>query len=286
MLFWKSFGNGIKSIIRRSAQTKISAGFPMNSHQETPVLANCSGQYRESVPQAALKPHFLCVWSHVSPHAGGKPVTVVPDGCVDILWSQGRLSVAGPDIAPHVVDPGITSVVGLRFAPGAAAKWLGLPMSELVGLRVDLSELWGTKAAALVDALSPAQSEADAMRRLEAGIAAMAGAIDRPDAVMSHTFSVLGRVGEGSHVSRLASHLDMSARTLRRHCRTHFGYGPKTLERILRFQHFLHLAQCTPESSLGMLAFEADYADQAHLSREVKALAGISPGDVVQQMAA
>lgn len=258
----------------------------MNSPQETPVLANCSGQYRESVPQAALKPHFLCVWSHVSPHAAGKPVTVVPDGCVDILWSQGRLSVAGPDITPHVVDPDITSVVGMRFAPGAAAKWLGLPMSELVGLRVDLGELWGAKAEALVDTLSPAQSETEAMQRLESAIAAMAGSMDRPDEAMSRTFSALGRVGEGSHVSRLARLLEMSERTLRRHCLTHFGYGPKTLERILRFQHFLRLAQCTPESSLGMLAFEADYADQAHLSREVKALAGISPGDVVQQMAA
>jgi hypothetical protein len=53
MLLWKSPGNGIKSIIRRLVQTKISAGFPMLSPKETPVLANCSGQYRESLPLVA-----------------------------------------------------------------------------------------------------------------------------------------------------------------------------------------------------------------------------------------
>ncbi|MBA8877061.1 hypothetical protein FHW16_000743 [Phyllobacterium myrsinacearum] len=50
MLLWKSPDNGIKSIIQRLVQTKISAGFPMLSPKETRVPANCSGQYRESLP--------------------------------------------------------------------------------------------------------------------------------------------------------------------------------------------------------------------------------------------
>jgi AraC-like DNA-binding protein len=53
------------------------------------------------------------------------------------------------------------------------------------------------------------------------------------------------------------------------------GYGPKTLQRILRFQRFLTLAQTSTD--LARLALEAGYADQAHLTRECSRLAGLPP---------
>ena len=55
-----------------------------------------------------------------------------------------------------------------------------------------------------------------------------------------------------------------------------FGYGPKTLARILRFQRALALARAgTP---LAEVAVRSGYADQAHLAREVRALAGVPLG--------
>jgi AraC-like DNA-binding protein len=64
-----------------------------------------------------------------------------------------------------------------------------------------------------------------------------------------------------------------SERQLHRRSLLLFGYGPKTLARILRLGTALDLAR--GGAPFGRVAAEAGYADQAHLSREVKALAGV-----------
>ncbi len=66
-------------------------------------------------------------------------------------------------------------------------------------------------------------------------------------------------------------------RQLRRRFADAVGYGPKTLQRILRFQRFLALAEREAAPDLARLALDAGYADQAHLTRETRRLAGIPP---------
>jgi hypothetical protein len=55
-----------------------------------------------------------------------------------------------PGVAPH------TTVVGVRFQPGAASLLLNLPADELVGLSVQLDELWGVTAIRLGELLAGA----------------------------------------------------------------------------------------------------------------------------------
>jgi AraC-like DNA-binding protein len=83
----------------------------------------------------------------------------------------------------------------------------------------------------------------------------------------------------------LSRELAMSERTLRRQCEDAFGYGPKTLDRILRFQRFLKLVRGS-DASAASLALEAGYADQAHLVRESRRLAGATPGEIAAILAA
>ena len=77
--------------------------------------------------------------------------------------------------------------------------------------------------------------------------------------------------------------LGVSERQLRRRFDAAVGYGPKTLQRVLRFQRFL--ARITPRgeiSDLAQLAAETGYADQAHLTREVGRLSGLSPAGLAR----
>ncbi|TGT34837.1 helix-turn-helix domain-containing protein, partial [Mesorhizobium sp. M8A.F.Ca.ET.165.01.1.1] len=66
-------------------------------------------------------------------------------------------------------------------------------------------------------------------------------------------------------------------RTLRRRFDDTFGYGPKTLDRILRFHRFRRLQRQQSDASTALLAIEAGYADQAHLIRESRRLTGVTP---------
>jgi AraC-like DNA-binding protein len=85
-------------------------------------------------------------------------------------------------------------------------------------------------------------------------------------------------------IDTLATHLALSASQLRRRCLHSVGVSPKVLQRTLRFQGFLALAQAGATASgrrgadgMAGLAVDVGYADQAHLSRECLRLTGLTP---------
>lgn len=259
----------------------------MKDKPVTNPLADKAGFYREFAPPIALRDHFQCVWINRAAATSGGPVDVVPDGCVDLVWRDGRLLVAGPDItvAKPVLAAG-SIVLGARFRAGAAARWLGLPMSELVGRSVDLADIWS--AGRLRDVAMPiadAASTGQMARSLLDGIAALSPQDTSPDPFAQRMFAWLGEgLGAAEPIAVLRERLNMSERTLLRRSREHFGYGPKMLDRILRFQRFQAMARRSPSASLAALAAEAGFADQAHLNREVRSLCGMSAGAFLRQL--
>jgi transcriptional regulator GlxA family with amidase domain len=66
---------------------------------------------------------------------------------------------------------------------------------------------------------------------------------------------------------------------MRRRFAQSVGYGPKTLQRVLRMQRVLWLARANTRAmpSLARLALAAGYADQAHMTRELAGLTGLTP---------
>ncbi|MGX7874164.1 helix-turn-helix domain-containing protein [Mesorhizobium sp. ORM6] len=252
------------------------------------VLASRVGRYAEAVPMPVLRDHFLCVWEHIIPwdHAGS--IAVVPDGCVDLLWSDNRLVVAGPDITAANPDlrPGAT-VLGMRFRPGAAAHWLGLPITEIVGSAIDMLDIWGGRARDIAGRLQDAKGTREQAGLLQRLLTPTALSVEAPARDGALMFELLQNDAgtEGQGVSRLTRRLDVSERTLRRRSRHLFGYGPKTLDRILRFQRFQALARQGKQAGLADMAYATGYADQAHLSREVQTLSGMTAGAFVRQLA-
>lgn len=244
------------------------------------------GTYVEAAPDAALHQHIACVWIHRLPYHQTPSVLVVPDGCIDLLWISGTLSVAGPDRTAkrETLMPGAV-VVGLRFQPGAARHWLGLPATDIVDQRIALDDIWGGDARRLADWAGTTQDPEDIARRLQLGLRQRAAGIAADDRDMRTLFAWLARPHGDTYcpVTEAGSHLGISARTLRRRCHDAFGYGPKTLERILRFKRFLAVARA--EVGMAHCAAEAGYADQAHLSREVKRLSGLPPTSVLDHIA-
>ena len=85
-------------------------------------------------------------------------------------------------------------------------------------------------------------------------------------------------------VAAVADHLSLSVSQLRRRCLQAVGIGPKSLQRTLRFQAFLALAQAGAVASgrrgtdgIAGSAVDVGYSDQAHLSRECLRLTGVTP---------
>jgi AraC-like DNA-binding protein len=219
---------------------------------------------RELAPPPGLEQQVACVWI-----GDGSAVHVLPDACVDIVWTKGRLMVAGPATGPDLAaaTPG-QGRCGVRFRVGAAGAALGLPASELLDEIVPIEEIWGAAGPRLEDRVALAERPLDV---LVAGVHdRIAGA--RDDLLREAVFRLRG--GEDS-VQRLARATAVSERQLRRRFERGVGYGPRTLRRVLRFQRFLGLAQ--GGGSLARMAADAGYADQAHLVRDCRRLAGATP---------
>jgi AraC-like DNA-binding protein len=252
-----------------------------------PILGQAAGTYRELAVAPELRRHFASAWIHTTPRQATSQTAIVPDASADLVWFGGGLMVAGPDreVSLEPVPAG-TAVVGLRFQPGAAAGWLGLPASEIVGQRIRLECLQAGQARELVDCVGEARDPGLILQRLEQGLSGMTAQMESPGAIWRAVLAHLHEAGEanGAMVRELASLLGMSERTLRRVCEQGFGYGPKTLDRILRMQRFLQAAGGGRKSNLAELALLVGYADQAHLTREARELTGLTPAAIQAQL--
>ncbi|MEU4262095.1 MULTISPECIES: DUF6597 domain-containing transcriptional factor [Streptomycetaceae] len=210
------------------------------------------------------------VWTWRGPRGPERPV--LPDGCMDLIWADGLLLVAGPDTrAVQVPDTGDGLCAGVRFAPGTAPALLGVPAHELRDRRVALAALWqGAEVRRLTERMEGA---ADPAAALEGAVLSRAAGTEPPDPLM---VSVAGRLDQGHSVAATARAAGLGARQLHRRSLAAFGYGPKTLARILRLQRALALVRAgTPYAGA---AYAAGCTDQAHLAREVRDLTGTTLG--------
>ncbi|MER7014948.1 helix-turn-helix domain-containing protein [Saccharopolyspora sp. NPDC000359] len=196
---------------------------------------------------------------------------VVPDGVLDLMWFQDRMVVAGPDTRAMAVETRPGEVTwGLRLAPGVAHALLGVPVDELADRRVALSELVALPARSV---------EADVVSALEQVLVDLWTRAD-PDRSALRLAASLDRAARADLGVRETAQLhDLSERSLRRLSNRVFGYGPKSLARIHRFQRALHLARSG--LPLTEAAVTAGYADQAHFTRETKRLAGRTPAALI-----
>ncbi|WP_084265617.1 helix-turn-helix domain-containing protein [Actinomadura macra] len=227
---------------------------------------NPTGYHEMPAPRRA---GLVCSWTAALPPAATPFVQrVVPDGCVDLIWSDAEILVAGPDTGPipAAMRPG-DSVVAVRFAPGAAPPVLGVPADAVRDARLSLRELWGADAERLAAEVVAAEPDAR-HTALVAGVMARAAGAAPADPLVPAVVSGLAR----SSVRAVSDDLGLGERQLRRRSLAAFGYGPKTLQRVLRFQRALRLARAG--EPLADVAYAAGYADQAHLSHEVRDLAG------------
>ncbi|MGW1778069.1 helix-turn-helix domain-containing protein [Streptomyces sp. NPDC002143] len=217
------------------------------------------------------------LWTNTpSPAPGARPeFPVLPDGCMDLLWSEGRLLVAGPDTRPHVPAGPPVPWAGIRLFPGTAPALLGVPAHELRDRRVELADLWPVSEVRRLSArIASAPHPTTALESLALERAA------GPDPALRRLVTALAA---GHAVAATADELGLGARQLHRRSLAAFGYGPKTLARILRLQRALALAWAgVPYADT---AARAGYADQAHLSRDIREFTGLTLRELLRWQA-
>ena len=208
----------------------------------------------------------------------------LPTGGIEVHFPiGGNPQLVGPLTGPEIeVIPAHTTIVGVRFLPGTAPP-LPTVLEDLVDQRLGLAELWGSSAGRLGEAMARAGTPERALMLLQAHLLQEFRSAVRVDPLMVEAVTAL-MPWHPVDIDTVANHLALSASQLRRRCLQAIGVSPKVLQRTLRFQGFLALAQAGATATgrggadgVAGLAIDAGYADQAHLSRECLRLTGITP---------
>ncbi|WP_109508763.1 helix-turn-helix domain-containing protein [Nocardioides speluncae] len=242
----------------------------MESYVERPPLPQLAGVVRT-------------VWTQ---RTGDAPYLQrhLPTGGIEIHFPiGGEPWLLGPLTGPVLeLMPPHTTLVGVRFHPGAAPP-LPAALDDLVDQRLSLTDLWRRTTERLVDAMAAAGTPERALMFLQAHLVEEYRAANRPDPLVGAAVLAL-MPWHPVNIDTLATHLALSTSQLRRRCLHAVGMSPKALQRTLRFQGFLALAQAGATATgrpgadgVAGLAVDTGYADQAHLSRECLRLTGLTP---------
>ena len=226
-------------------------------------------RYAELPLPPALDGLVAAVWTAEVPADAGEWVgqEAVPDGCIELIRRHSGRSIWRRE-QPALFATGLATVPA-QLRLGAGARFTGV-------------KLWPWAWHALGGAPCPAFAD-DWIAIDDAGLAALTG--DDPAAVpdaLVRAFAGIARPPLGSAVlaattvAGIARASGLPHRTLQRRFAAEFGMPPRSYLRLLRFRDALAHVQASGES-LADTAAAQGYADQAHMAREFKSLAGLAP---------
>lgn len=253
--------------------------------------------YREQRPSLALAQYLECFWfaSDTSNFSANTSEKILPDGCVEWVFhlgasfqrwtareeweTQPRSFVVGELTRFLLVRPtGHSFIMGVRFRPGGAYRFLRLPLDELTNRNVSTDDLWGFEGRQLEEAVNEARGNAERQSVVEEFLLRqLSTTISRPrfELAVEEIIHSRGQL----RVSEVASRIGLSPRQLEREFRSCAGLAPKAFARIIRFQNLLRLVGEGTLREWTSLALEGGYADQPHMVREFRDIAGQSPSE-------
>jgi AraC-like DNA-binding protein len=232
-------------------------------------------------------------------HAGSAVTRELPSGEVQLIlttadpvdvrdpadpWQPGRrlhALVAGLHEG-HAVTANPADSVGVQFglsAPGAA-ELLGLSPRDLRDEVVDLRDLVGREADELLERVRAA---ADPIAQLDTVGAFLLGRRPRRPRVapeVTAAWERLERTGGRATVEQLAAMTGWSRRHLTARFHDQLGLPPKRFARLVRFRTAAARIEDPVGDELAVIAARCGYADQAHLSNEVRRFAGCTPAQL------
>jgi AraC-like DNA-binding protein len=169
-------------------------------------------------------------------------------------------------------------VVVAKFTETGAAAFLDVPLHHLFGAILPLEELLPAPSVEqLVEAVRRASTAGERVAVVERFVRSRLR--PRPDPVVVRAARTLRESREIARIAPLARDLGVSQDALEKRFRRQVGATPKQFASIVRFRRALALRR--PGRDLGEVALEAGYYDQAHFSRDFRAVTGTAPGTLL-----
>lgn len=188
---------------------------------------------------------------------------------------------AGPVI---IESSGASSCLQIDFTPAGARRFFGLPMSELAGRMIGLEDLLSAGGTRLRERLGNLPDWPSRARIAQEFVVERIRLAKPASAEIEWTIREIASRRGRSRIDSLASGLGWSRKHLADRFADEIGLGPKAVARIVRMRSAMQVAR-TGASGWADVAADCGFADQAHLVREFRELAGETPSSWLQRVA-
>jgi AraC-like DNA-binding protein len=250
-------------------------------------------------PCPALRPYVHTVWARERGALAHARERLLPSGSADLVLAlhdggltryghpgslEGDVFVQGVLQGPRdqacIRDTSTpVSVVGVQFRPAGLAAFVGCPVSELGGLTLDPSELWGhARVHTLRERLHATPTAHERLDRLEAFLCAQMARIGAaPQAWVHAALDRLHQARGQMRIDALLSDGGASPRALAQAFRRAVGLSPKRYAQVLRLTSLIDTLPRARAVDWAQTAVAAGFADQAHLVHAFRKHTGLTP---------
>ena len=212
---------------------------------------------------------------HLAMRLSERPVRVFDSPAARDASVVAHAVVGGVRTAPYVRD--ISNPVrslGALLRPGACGLF-GVSAGELAERHTALDDLWGTAACALRARLAEARTLELQLTLFESALAARLPRLRALHPAVAHALDQFHRAAEVAEVVRQTGYSHRHFLSLFRDA---VGLTPKRYCGVRRFRRVLARLAAEPDLALSAAAVDEGYSDQAHLTREFRRFAGVTPG--------
>lgn len=209
------------------------------------------------------------------------PMSVIPDGCIDILFYcdpvRPYASVCGTVLKYKKINfQANCEYFGVRFLPKQETQHFKYSMKEVIDCQIPLADMI-TIEPTIMERLINEQDFRGRIKLFKEEIGNNIFACNDLPAIIDYSLNKIYSTKGNVNMNQLAVETGYSTRYLRKQFDAHVGMPPKLFSQIVRFQNSLHMLLNKKFFTVWDVINENGYYDQSHLINEFKKFGYLTP---------
>lgn len=247
------------------------------------------GSYQEICPDERLQLYIDRYWFSYAEKLS-PPARIIPDLCSDLIFLISpefdilEATICGPNTSffySRVDRP--TMFFGIRFYLNGMYPFLKHSLNGLKNQRVELASIKHSMAAALIDHLSGKTTQSELIKSANHYFLEKLNRL-KDNRISSPIYEFITRQDYSLSYNDSVANSSLSERSLQRLFREETGLSPYEAFDVLRFQKVYQELINFPQKKHLDLVGEYGFFDQAHYSRKLKKMTGLTPQEIRQHV--
>ncbi|MDJ1506959.1 helix-turn-helix transcriptional regulator, partial [Xanthocytophaga agilis] len=251
--------------------------------------------YRTYKPCEDLATLIKCYWTLENPKEDTpKKQTIVPDGCMEMIFHYGDLYkqyteqgncivqpkcfVIGQLTRPLEIEPmGETGIFSVRFHPNGFLPFATIHVKKMENTAIPLGQLFGNAGKEIEQNILNAHTALERIKLTESFLLNRLTEVTTIDYVVKSTLETILSASGQLSINEVSKQTTINRRQVERKFSSAIGLSPKQISKMIRLQSILKMLLNKQFTNLTSLAYENEYYDQAHFTKDFKELTGFTP---------